>query len=114
MMTHRRYPMKSDVREKKDAYLLLIDLPGCQKEDIKANVEDGYLIVSASIHEDKEKGTGKYLRKESFSGEFRRNFYVGSKVRQEDIKASYKRGVLKLLIPKKDTMKPENNKIQII
>mgnify|MGYP002772332610 CR=1 FL=1 len=101
----RHYPMKSDVREKDDMYILDIDLPGFQREDIKACVKDGYLIVSASRTEDQEHKKGHMIRQERYSGEYRRSFYVGSMLQQEDIKASYKHGVLKLEFPKQSKRK---------
>ena len=63
MMSTKHYPMKSDIREKKDIYLLEIDLPGCRKEDIKAYVEKGYLHIAASINREKEGGHGKVSEK---------------------------------------------------
>ena len=100
MMSRMHYPMKSDVREKKDAYLLEIDLPGCRKEDIKAYIEDGYLHVTASLNRTKEKERRRYLKRECFYGDYHRSFYVGSLMEDKDLKATYRRGVLRILIPK--------------
>lgn len=114
MMMKKFYPMKSDVREKKDAYLLDIDLPGCKKEDIKVYVENGYLVVTASMNVDKSKGSGKFLRKECYSGEYQRSFYLGIQIPEDEIKASYKHGVLRLSIPKESmNKKPEDGRIMI-
>lgn len=100
MMSAKHYPMRSDVREKKDSYLLEIDLPGCRKEDIKAYIDEGYLHIAASINREKEKKDGKFIRRECFSGEYERSFFVGSQVSQEDLKADYRHGVLRIRIPK--------------
>lgn len=113
MMSGKHYPMKSDVREKKDAYLLEVDLPGCQKEDIKAYVENGYLHIAASFHQERGKETGRYIRKERYSGSFERSFYVGSEVGTEDLKGAYKHGVLKIRIPKEVTKINETKHIAI-
>ena len=114
MISKRHYPMKSDVREKDDQYILDIDLPGFQKEDIKAYVKDGNLIVSATQHKAKEQKKGKMIRQERYTGVYQRSFYVGREVHQEDIQASYKHGVLKLLIPKHPTQKAiADNRIDI-
>ena len=95
--------MKTDIKEKGDKYLLEVDLPGYEKEDIKIEVDNGYLIVNAKTsHHKDEKEEGKYVRKERFVGECSRSFYVGEDVRQDDIKASFKNGTLKIEIPKKD------------
>ena len=100
MLLGRHYPMKSDVVERKNEFLLNIDLPGCRKEDIKASVEDGYLNVSASLHKDTSNGHGRYVRRECYSGEFTRSFYLGDEINEDAIKASYRHGVLRIEIPK--------------
>lgn len=101
MIVKHNGPMKSDIKEKADAYLLEINLPGCEKEDIKAYIEDGYLNISASTVRTDEKKEGKYICRECYSGKYSRSFYVGSSVSQEDLKATYRHGVLKIEIPKK-------------
>ena len=100
LRTKKSYPMKSDVRERKDDYILDIDLPGFGKDDIKVYLENGYLIVSASKNTEKQKENDRYLRQERYSGAYKRSFFIGHRANQEDIKAAYKRGVLRLIIPK--------------
>ncbi|NBH73237.1 Hsp20/alpha crystallin family protein [Clostridiaceae bacterium] len=94
--------MRTDIRDDGANYLLDIELPGFKKEDIQAELKNGYLAISAS-HEDskEEKDTsGKVLCQERYSGSCRRSFYVGDQLRQEDIQASFENGVLKLKFPK--------------
>ena len=109
--------MKTDIKEKKDKYLIDIDLPGYDKEDIKMEISDGYLTVHASVNKevDDEKEKGKYVRKERYVGECSRSFYVGENVKEEEIKAKFKNGTLTLEIPKKDDEKklPEKKYIPI-
>ena len=98
--------MKTDIKEKKDKYLIDIDLPGYEKEGIKVEIQDGYLTVHAKINkseDDNEKG--KYVRKERYTGECSRSFYVGDNVKEEDIKAKFTNGTLRLEIPKKEDKK---------
>jgi HSP20 family protein len=98
--------MKTDIKEKKDKYIIDIDLPGYEKEDIKMSIEDGYLTVNASTNTEKEdKEEGKFVRKERYMGSCSRSFYVGDAVENEDIKASFKNGTLKIEIPKKENKK---------
>lgn len=94
--------MQTDIMEKDDRYLLNIELPGYQKEDIHAELKDGYLTISAQRNEDHDEKDekGNYIRRERFSGSCQRSFYVGEQVRQEDINASFKDGVLCLSVPK--------------
>ena len=101
--------MNTDIKESENGYEMLIDLPGFAKEDVKVSLEDGYLTVSAEKGFDKNEGDskdegkkGKYIRKERYSGSCKRSFYVGDAITQEDIKASFKHGILTLTIPKKD------------
>ena len=86
--------MKTDIKEKKDKYLIDIDLPGYEKDNIKIEVENGYLTVHATIDSNKEeKEEGKYVRKERYMGSCSRSFYVGDEVKEDDIKASFKNGM---------------------
>ena len=99
--------MKTDIKEKKDKYLIEIDLPGYEKEDIKMEISDGYLTVHASVNKEvnDEKDKGKYVRKERYVGECSRSFYVGDEVTENEIKAKFKNGTLTIEIPKKDDKK---------
>ena len=106
--------MKTDIKEQKDGYELMIDLPGFTKDEIKASVEDGYLTISAAKgldKDEKEKDSGHYIRKERYAGACQRSFYVGEDIEQEDVKAEFKHGILKLFVPKKESKKAvEENK----
>ncbi len=99
--------MKTDIKEKKDKYLIDIDLPGYEKEDIKIEISDGYLTVHASVNKEvnDEKEKEKYVRKERYVGECSRSFYVGENLKEEDIKAKFKNGTLTLEVPKKEERK---------
>lgn len=108
--------MRTDIKEKKDKYLVDIDLPGYEKENIKIEIEDGYLTIHATTNSHKEeKEDGKFVRKERYLGECSRSFYVGENIKEEDIKASFKNGTLQLEIPKKEEQKelPEKKYIPI-
>ena len=108
--------MKTDIKEKKDKYLIDIDLPGYEKDGIKIEIQDGYLTVHAKVDkEDDDKEKGKYVRKERYTGECSRSFYVGDNVKEEDIKAKFHNGTLTLEVPKKKDKKelPEKKYIPI-
>ena len=104
--------MKTDVRETEDSYELDIDLPGFKKENISAELKDGYLTVTANKGADKDEKDkdGKYIRQERYSGTCARTFYVGEGVTQEDIHAKFEDGILKLSVPKKDAKAVEQKK----
>ncbi len=108
--------MKTDIKEHKGNYEIEVDLPGYEKENIKIEVENGYLTVNASMNkENDEKEKGKFVRRERYFGECSRSFYVGDEIKTEDIKASFKNGTLTLVVPKKEEKKelPEKKYVQI-
>lgn len=104
--------MKTDIKENDKGYELDVDLPGYKKEDVKAELKDGYLTISASNDNTKEEKDedGKYIRKERYTGSVSRSFYVGKYVTEEDIHAKFENGILKLSVPKVDAPKVEENK----
>ena len=104
--------MKSDIQETDKGYLLDIELPGYNKEDVQAELKDGYLTITANHEENKDEKdkNGKFIRKERYTGTCKRSFYVGDAVTQEDIKAKYENGILSLSIPKKDAKAVEEKK----
>ena len=107
--------MKTDVREHEDQYEVDIDLPGFAKEEIKLELNNGYLTINAekNLDQNKEKH-GKLIRQERYSGSMQRSFYVGEEITEEDVKASFQHGVLHLLIPKKEKKAlPEKKTIAI-
>lgn len=95
--------MKTDIRDTDDSYELDIDLPGYKKDEINAQLKNGYLTISASkkTENDEKDKKGNYIRRERYNGTMSRSFYVGEAVHQDDIHAKYEDGILKLSIPKK-------------
>ena len=109
---HAGHVMKTDVKETDAGYEVDIDLPGFKKDEISAKLDDGYLTISASkgLDKDEKNKEGKYIRKERYAGAMSRSFYVGGDVTEEDIKAKYEDGILRLSIPKKEAKAVENKK----
>ena len=105
--------MKTDVHELESGYEVDIDLPGFKKDEIKLDLENGYLSVSASkgLDEESKNEKGKLVRRERYSGSMQRSFYVGEAITEEDVKAKFEDGVLKLSIPKKDAKKLHEKKV---
>jgi HSP20 family molecular chaperone IbpA len=94
--------MKTDVKELDDHFELDIDLPGYKKEDVQAQLKDGYLTINAvtKTENDQKNEEGKYIRRERFYGSCSRTFYVGEDVTEDDIKARFENGILKVIVPK--------------
>lgn len=100
--------MSTDIRELEDSYQIDMELPGFTKEDVKAELKDGYMTIEASHSENKEDKTndGRYIRRERYSGSYTRSFYVGESITENDIRAKFTDGVLTVTVPKQEN-KPE-------
>ena len=109
--------MKTDIKEKKDKYVIEMDLPGYEKENINLELNNGYLEISAKVEKnnDSEEDDEKFVRRERFFGECSRSFYVGEDITEEEINAEFKNGILKVEIPKKEEQieEPTTKKIEI-
>ena len=113
---HAQHVMKTDVKETEDGYEVDVDLPGFKKDEIKLELNQGYLVISAekSLEKTNENKKGRMLRQERYAGVMQRSFYVGESVTETDVKASYESGVLHISVPKKETRKlPEKKTILI-
>ena len=113
---HAKNMMKTDIREHDEGYELDVDLPGFKKDEINVQLDNGYLTISAAkgLDKDEQDKKGKYIRKERYAGTMQRSFYIGDAVTQEDVKAKFEDGILKLSLPKKNAKAIEaNNSIAI-
>lgn len=104
--------MHTDVKEKDNGFEIAMNLPGIKKENVQAELKDGYLTVTASTNtaNDTKDDDGRYIRRERYSGSCSRSFYVGEQITQEDIKARFEDGVLKIDIPKVEAKPIEETK----
>lgn len=130
--------MKTDIKETDTGYELYIDLPGFKKEDVKAELKDGYMTITAETRTEKNIGDdenldtpdaetagnaeteasdkapqAKYIYRERFVGTCSRSFYVGKQIDEEDIQAKFEDGILKMFVPKKEVKVPEKKYISI-
>ena len=96
--------MSTDIRELSDSYQIEMELPGFTKDDVKADLKDGYMTIEASrsTNNDTKDENGRYVRRERYLGSYRRSFYVGDSVKEEDIKAKFTDGILTITVPKKE------------
>ena len=103
--------MKTDIKENDKEYELTIELPGYKKENVNAELKDGYLIINATNEKNEEEKDEKgYIRKERYFGSCSRSFFVGKNLKEEDIKAKFDNGVLTLNVPKEAERLPEEKK----
>ena len=94
--------MKTDVRETESTYELDVDLPGFKKDEVKIELKDGYLTITAAkgLDKDQKDKKGRYIRQERYAGQMSRSFYVGESVRPEDLHAKFEDGILQITVPK--------------
>ena len=104
--------MRTDIKDTENGYEVTMNLPGVKKEDVKAELKDGYLTISASSNNsrDEKDDNGRYIRRERYSGFCSRSFYVGDEVTEADIKAKFENGTLTMMIPKKEAKPAVENK----
>ncbi|AYJ01524.1 molecular chaperone Hsp20 [Candidatus Phytoplasma ziziphi] len=94
--------MKSDIKEYNDHYVLITEIPGFKKEEIKISLENGYLILEAFPSKKEEtKKEFNYLKKERITGIIRRSFNLGENFNIKDIQGHLENGLLILKINKK-------------
>lgn len=109
--------MKADVQELPEAYQIDLELPGFKKEDLHAELKNGYLTIQATrqTNDEEKDSKGRYIRQERYSGHYQRSFYVGEDITEEDIHAAFENGILKLTVPKKEAQpKVEESKTIMI
>ena len=98
----RNNNMKCDIYEKDGDYHIEIDIPGLDKKDIKVECDNGYLTVTAKKDEEAEDKTKNYIRRERSYGKYQRSFYIGD-MDSNEIRAKFKHGMLKIIVPKVET-----------
>ncbi|WP_237055496.1 Hsp20/alpha crystallin family protein [Microbulbifer sediminum] len=103
-----------DISETEDSYVISAEIPGVNKDDISVTLENGVLTLEAEVHrEEKEEKAGRVIREERRYGKYMRSFNLGNDVSEEEIDASFKDGVLKLIAPKRKESEPSQHRIEI-
>ena len=105
-------PVRADVRETENEWLIDAELPGVDKKDIQVDLTDGYLTISVERSNETNEENEKYVRRERTYGSYKRCFYVDD-VKENEIKATYKDGILSLTVPKVKPAKKQGVKIDI-
>lgn len=103
--------MQTDIQDKDGKYLISIDLPGYNKENISLELEDGYLTVSANTVKENEVDEEGYIKRERYTGNCKRSFYLGDTISEKDINAKFENGTLKISVPKEKEIKKETKKL---
>ena len=92
-------PIRADIKENEKEYVVEAEIPGVKKEDILIDLNDDVLTLGVDIKQEKDEENDGYIYRERSSGSFKRSFHVQN-IKNEDVKATYKDGVLTVVLPK--------------
>ena len=101
-----------DISERKDAYLVTVELPGVQADDMDITMEDGLLTIQGERHFAHDSSEQQFHRVERRYGAFRRSITLPAHVMAEGIQASFEDGVLQILVPKAEEAKPKRIQVR--
>ncbi|MDZ7316022.1 MAG: Hsp20/alpha crystallin family protein [candidate division KSB1 bacterium] len=101
-----------DIRERKDAFVLMAELPGMKREDIRLTIRDGILELSGEKKAPQLQEDERYNRKEIRHGSFCRKFLLNTDIDSAKVTATFRDGVLELLLPKAEKMIPKTIEIK--
>jgi HSP20 family protein len=101
-----------DISERKDAYLVTVELPGIDADDLQVTLEDGLLTIQGERHFAQESSEQQFHRVERRYGAFRRSITLPAQVQAEQIEASFENGVLQIVVPKMEEAKPKRIQVR--
>jgi HSP20 family protein len=101
-----------DISERKDAYLVTVELPGVEADDLEITLEDGLLTIQGERHFAHDSSEQQFHRVERRYGAFRRSITLPAQVQAEQIEASFDNGVLQILVPKMEEAKPKRIQVR--
>src|SRR6056297_1376258 len=103
---------RADVKEKDDEFLIEAEMPGMEKDNINLEINEDYLTITAKNEESNEEKGDNYIRRERRRGTYSRSFYLDN-VNEDEIKAEYDDGILKVHLPKKEKTSVKSRTIDI-
>jgi HSP20 family protein len=101
-----------DISERKDAYLVMVELPGVEPDDFQITMEEGLLTIQGERQFDQESSEQQFHRVERRYGAFRRSITLPAQVQAEQIEASFENGVLQIVVPKMEEAKPKRIQVR--
>jgi HSP20 family protein len=101
-----------DISERKDAYLVTVELPGVDADDLQVTLEDGLLTIQGERHFAHDPSEQHFHRVERRYGAFRRSITLPAQVKAEGIQATVDNGVLQILVPKMEEAKPKRIQVR--
>jgi HSP20 family protein len=101
-----------DISERKDAYLVTVELPGVEPDDLQITLEDGLLTIQGERHFAHDSSEQQFHRVERRYGAFRRSITLPAQVQAEQIEATFDNGVLQIVVPKMEEAKPKRIRVR--
>ena len=101
-----------DISERKDAYLVMVELPGVEPDDFQITMEDGLLTIQGERQFAQESSEQQFHRVERRYGAFRRSITLPAQVQADQIEASFDNGVLEIMVPKAEEAKPKRIQVR--
>ena len=112
--TSENFVPAMDIKETENDYTVRTDLPGVRKEDISVTMENGLLTINAERKsEEVQKEGERELRRECRYGRYTRSLRLGTQVNEKSVKANYRDGVLELVLPKAEEVKPRKIAVDV-
>ena len=102
-----------DIEETDKEYLIKVELPEVQKEDVKVTVENGTLAISGERKAEKEQKGRKFHRVERYYGRFERSFSIPDDAEADNVKAEFKDGVLRVRLAKSEKARPKQIEVKV-
>lgn len=102
-----------DIHEEEGKYVMTTDLPGIKKDEVKINYQDGVLTLSGERKSESEKKDKRFYQSERFYGKFERSFRLNLPIKENEISAALKEGVLTVELPKVEEQKPKQIEVHV-
>ena len=102
-----------DVHDDKEAFTVTLEAPGLKKEDFEISYHDGVLSVAGERQQEKETADKNYFRRERLFGRFTRSVSLPAEVKPDAVTATYKDGILTVMLPKAEVAKPKQIEVNV-
>lgn len=102
-----------DIEERDKDYVFSLEVPGMERDQVRVELQNGTIMISGERKEEKDEKRKNYLRHEQSYGAFRRSFSLPADAASEGLKATYKNGILKIMVPRSEKAKAKTVPINV-
>jgi HSP20 family protein len=104
---------RADIIERKDEYVVFVEMPGVSKDDFHVDLENNVLTIRGKKNIHEKRDDEQFIRVERQCGNYKRSFRLGEEIEKDKIEAKYRDGVLEVVLPKAEQVKPKSIEIKI-